>query len=227
MRIHKKQLQGKNRYIVVGDVHGCIDELEHLLRKCEYQNDTDVLIFVGDLIGKGPESLEVLKLAQEEQAFVVMGNHDLSFLRHLEDESHRSDWRALKEQMGSGWRKWRDYISSFPKYIEFDDFIVVHAGLIPGEAPKQSALEHLCTIRTWDGKGEDLNNPEEDPPWYKLYEGEKTVVYGHWATNGLNLRKSTVGLDSGCVYGKKLSAWIWPDNEVIQVKSSREYKSPF
>ena len=81
MRIHKKQLQGKNRYIVVGDVHGCIDELEHLLRKCEYQNDTDVLIFVGDLIGKGPESLEVLKLAQEEQAFVVMGNHDLSFLR--------------------------------------------------------------------------------------------------------------------------------------------------
>ena len=206
-------------------MHGCLFELQQLLQKCEYQPDTDALVFVGDLVGKGPNSLGVLEFAKKQQALVVMGNHDLSLLKHLRgDPTGRKEWDRLIEEMGSRKGEWMNYIQSWPKYIEFDDFIVVHAGMVPEQTLEETSIDVLCTIRTWDGKGIDLNRPGQDPPWYELYKGAKPVIYGHWALQGLHVTQHTVGLDSGCVYGGKLSAWVNTTGEILQVSAKKAYR---
>lgn len=209
---------GNRRTIVVGDVHGCLQELKELLKACQFQNETDELVFVGDLIGKGPDSLEVLKFIKALNARAVIGNHELSFLAHQKVPSQRPDWTALSREMGEELEAWVSYIQSWPSYIEEESFLVVHAGLCPGRAPDKTPLEILATIRTWDGEGKNLNN-SQDPAWHELYSGQKLVVYGHWAMQGLLEKPNSIGLDSGCVYGGKLSALILPDKKIIQVPS--------
>ena len=66
----------KERYIILGDVHGCYDEMRLLLNKCEYNNKKDQLIFVGDLVNKGPKSKQVVEYALKQDALMVLGNHD-------------------------------------------------------------------------------------------------------------------------------------------------------
>ncbi len=80
-------------------------------------------------------------------------------------------------------------------------------------------------IRTWDGTGEKLNSPD-NPPWYEFYTGEKPVIYGHWARRGLTLRGNTIGLDSGCCYGRALSAWVLETRELIQETAHRHWYIP-
>ena len=126
----------------------------------------------------------------------------------------------LKEQMGEDLKQWVTWMKSWPLYIEEKDFLVVHAGLEPYKHPKQTAARTLLHIRTWDGKGEELNSPHH-PPWYDFYKGEKLVLYGHWALQGLKIRKNTIGLDSGCVYGKNLSGILLPERKILQVSSKR------
>ena len=166
-----------SRTIIIGDVHGCLEELKLLLDKVEYDSLADRLIFVGDLINKGPDSIGVLKYVKSLNAEVVMGNHDYALI-------HRKDMlEDLREKMGEELSDCVEYIESFPTYIEDKEFIVVHAGLVPGQHPSESTLKNLTEIRTWDGLGEDLQN-KENPPWYEFYKGEKLVVFGHWARLG-------------------------------------------
>ena len=211
------------RIIIIGDVHGCLDELKALLAKVSYLPGKDRLIFVGDLINKGPYSLEVLQMVVAWQAEVVMGNHERGFLRYLEDASYASaGFLRLKQQMGSQLAFWQDWLRQLPNYIEEEEFIVVHGGLIPNQHPSQTPLSLLTTIRTWDGQGVNLNNPS-DPPWYECYHHPKLAVFGHWAQKELVRRKNALGLDTGCVYGNQLTAAILPGPSIYQVSAKRKY----
>lgn len=212
------------RKIIVGDVHGCLLELEELLKKLDYQRDKDQLYFVGDLINKGPNSKGVLDLAMAEEAICVMGNHEWGFLKFLENESYKKNFTILKEHFGDELDKYVEYIKTFPLYWEEEDFLLVHAGISPlhledlaNEKPKV-----LTTIRTWDGKGEDLNN-KKDPAWFELYQKDKLIVFGHWATLGLVERENAIGLDSGCLYGNQLSSLVLPSREIVQVQAAQCY----
>ena len=211
------------RTIFIGDVHGCIDELEMLLKKVDYRHARDRLIFVGDLINKGPHSLKVVELVRHLNAECIKGNHELRFIEYVKNqEKDRPKWDAIKKEFGENLRDHVAWLDKLPIYIEDPEFIVVHAGLHPEKNLQQSSDYVLSNIRTWDGVGRDLNNPHH-AAWYSFYNGEKLVVYGHWAVQGLNIRTHTIGLDSGCVYGKQLSALILPTREIVQVQAKRPY----
>ena len=100
--------------------------------------------------------------------------------------------------------------------------MLVHAGLVPGLHPDQTAPWDLVTIRTWDGEGEDLKNPD-NPPWFDFYEGDDLVVFGHWAALGGISRSNVIGLDTGCVYGGELSCLILPERKFVRVSAERQY----
>ena len=212
--------------IIVGDVHGCLRELKELLSLIPFDQSQDRLLFVGDLINKGPFSYEVLKYVREElRAEVVVGNHEVKFLKGMGDSLKLPPvLRELKQKMEEEGclKEWICWIKNLPLFIEAEDFLVVHAGLSPHQKPKDTSCRILTCLRTWDGKGEDLNDPK-NPPWFHFYKGKKLVVFGHWAKKGLIERNNVIGLDSGCVYGKKLSALILPEKKVLSISAKKAY----
>ncbi|MBT4762668.1 MAG: hypothetical protein HOO06_13300 [Bdellovibrionaceae bacterium] len=212
------------KQLIIGDIHGCYDELLLLLEKANYCPKTHELYFVGDLIKKGPKSLAVLKFAYNNNVKVVLGNHELGFLQFLAEERDCIACEELKQEMGAKVNFWKSYIKSWPLFIEHENFILVHAGVAPGQNLSSMGPKILCTIRTWDGQGEDLNNPAH-PAWFELYKKSKTIVYGHWALRGVEVRGNSIGLDSGCCYGKQLSAVEFPSKKIIQVDALESYVS--
>ena len=194
--------------------------------KISYRREKFRLIFAGDIINRGPHSLKTLKWIKEEGAEAVRGNHEQAFLRGVRENLPLSQaLEQLKRDMGEQLGEWTRWISSWPLYLEEKDFLVVHAGLVPGEHPRRSNPHFLMNIRTWDGAGEDLKS-ELNPPWYDFYKGKKLAVYGHWACQGLKIRKNTIGLDSGCVYGKQLSGLMLPERRIVQVPALDSYYPP-
>ena len=208
---------------VFGDVHGCFKEFLALLKKAGYTAKTHRLISVGDIINRGPHSLEMLEWIKKEGMEMVRGNHEQVFIDGVKGNGYLSPLlQTLKKNMKKDLDKWIKWLSALPFYIEEEDFLVVHGGLVPGEHPKYSDPFLLMNIRTWDGKGKDIKS-EFNPTWYSFYKNSKTVIYGHWANQGLNVRKNTIGLDTGCVYGHKLSGVLLPEKKILQVPSLKNY----
>jgi bis(5'-nucleosyl)-tetraphosphatase (symmetrical) len=194
------------RTIFIGDVHGCFDELELLIKKINYAAKSDRLIFLGDLINKGPKSDEVVKYVQALKAEVILGNHELAYLK--------------KENGKKDWQKW---FATFPSFIEEEKFIAVHGGIAPGLKLNATPNKILTRLRTWDGSGNEVNSPAH-LPWFFSYQENKPVFFGHWAALGLVQYKNVTGLDSGCAYGGELSAWILETKELVQVKAKKCYE---
>lgn len=200
------------RRIFVGDIQGCLEPLDRLLAAVAFDPGRDVLMPVGDLVNKGPDSAGVVDRLMQLAALPVLGNHDLHWLQKGRfQDARRSTWLA-----------------SQPTVRVLDDLVVVHAGLHPkwDEArllrlgpPEQ---HYAVNVRYCDADG---NRPPEDwpppgppyRPWDDFYGGKKRVVFGHWARRGLVVRPQCVGLDTGCVYGGKLSAWIAEEDRIVQV----------
>ncbi len=213
------------RTIFIGDVHGCLYELKRLLDKLNYCSK-ERLIFVGDLINKGPFSLKTLEFVRSLNAECVLGNHELQFLEHLQKNTklNYKALRSLKEHMSYQLSLWEKWLSDLPLYIEEEDFLVVHAGLKPYTHPSKTPRYILTNIRTWDKTGKNLNR-KDCPPWYDFYEETRPVIYGHWSLQGLLERTNTIGLDSGCVYGEKLSAFVLPERQIYQVEAYENYNA--
>lgn len=210
------------RTLIVGDVHGCLDELKELLVKLQYEA-SDRLIFVGDLIHKGPYSKEVLEFVVQLNAECIVGNHELRFIKSCrKPESDNPETLRFKSQLGVDLDKWLKWMEALPAFIDDDEFLLVHAGVVPHQAPQNSSVKDLANIRTWDGVGNNLQ-VESNPPWFEFYKQSKLVVFGHWAKLGLLERENAIGLDSGCVYGKQLSALILPERKIVQVNAKKSY----
>ncbi len=206
------------RTIIIGDVHGCLQELRELLIKIEHQSE-DRVIMLGDLINRGPDSAGVVGFVRSAGFECLLGNHEYDYLARFGSEKK---YINLFDQIG---REAHDWIAALPLFIESENFIAVHAGLEPGKHPSQSAPQLLVNIRTWDETNGRIGGIDQKP-WYDYYIEERPVFYGHWARQGLNERKNTIGLDSGCVYGRELSAYILDERRVIQVSAHRSYFSP-
>jgi bis(5'-nucleosyl)-tetraphosphatase (symmetrical) len=209
-------MSAKGRRIFVGDIQGCREPLERLLAAIPFVPGADRLLPVGDLVNKGPDSPGTLALLMQLGAEPVCGNHDFHWLRKRPDADPQQ----------------RAWLAAQPVVRVFEDVVMVHAGLHPRwDDAKLAALtpddvDYAVSVRYCDAAGE---RPAEDwpppgppfRPWDDFYTGRRRVVFGHWARRGLVVRPQCVGLDTGCVYGGKLSAWIAEEDRIVQVDGWR------
>ncbi|HUQ33223.1 MAG TPA: metallophosphoesterase [Pyrinomonadaceae bacterium] len=212
------------RTIVVGDIHGCYDELAALLDKAALTVD-DHVVSVGDLIVKGEKNREVLDLFIEDERFsAVLGNHDRALRRYWRGEgvSLKDSQEKARAELAVDEARYSAYLQSLPLMIDLGSHVVVHAGLRPGVALDGQTIEDLTELRTL---GDDRTN-RDGVPWYERYEGEKIVLFGHWPAPEPRRGPRALGLDTGCVYGYDLTAYVIETGEFLSVKARRVYEQP-
>ncbi|MFP6906490.1 MAG: metallophosphoesterase [Verrucomicrobiota bacterium] len=203
------------RTIIVGDVHGCIDELQQLIESLDYQPVSDRLIFLGDLVNKGPASREVFDYFTTLDAEAILGNHEWHLLEQA--RAPKKTWPGygtLSEAFAETFETFIKTIEAWPLFIRGEGFSVVHAGKVPGEALEDSSASDLTSIRTWGRK---------EKPWFDYYDDPGLIVFGHWAALGGLDRPQVIGLDTGCVYGGALSALLLPERKIVRVKARKIY----
>ena len=200
-------MQAEREYFVVGDVQGCHLELRDLLDASTFDPKRHRLAFVGDLINRGPSSKAVLELAAGFDALVVVGNHEDGLLNGKGGTLDR-----VRKELGSDLKRWLAWIRALPVFLRFDDWILVHAGIAPGKKPEQCTRAELTRIREVKGA-----------PWFDSWKGPETVVFGHWATLGKVDKPFAKGLDTGCVYGGRLTGLWWPRQEWVSVAARRQW----
>lgn len=258
----------------IGDVQGCFLTLEALLRRSPFEPTEDRLWLVGDLVNRGPRSLEVLRWARDqgERVVVVLGNHDLHLLA-VAAGARRVKARDTLQQVleADDADALIDWLRRQPLIYLENDRVLVHAGIPPdwglkvaqaearaverrlqsndwkeflrelyaGEAPRRwredrrgrsrarYAVAALTRMRVVEADGalelEFKGPPDRAPahlvPWFEhpaRASAEATVVFGHWAALGLYVREGVVGLDSGCVWGRSLTAYRLEDGCLFQ-----------
>jgi calcineurin-like phosphoesterase family protein len=216
-------LGGTVRTIIIGDVHGCREELEGLLDRVAFTSG-DRLVFVGDLVARGPDPLGVLDVARTTGALVVRGNHEQKI---LEWRDARERWirreAAPKPPIG---RLHRDLarslrpvdwtlVATSKLWIDLPEhgIRVVHAGIDPGVSFERQNPETLLRIRTVQAL--DRPRGKRHVLWGTRYAGPPHIVFGHNAAPGLQLHPWATGLDTGCVYGGRLTAIVLSPGEKI------------
>jgi diadenosine tetraphosphatase ApaH/serine/threonine PP2A family protein phosphatase len=214
------------RTVFVGDVHGCPEELEALLEACGWRPG-EQLVLLGDLVAKGPDSAGVVRRAREWKALAVLGNHDAHVLRWRQGHyGHKRKLSPEHEQVADTLSKedWR-YLESLPLLMRFRELnvLAVHAGLIPGVPLEEQEEGVLLNLRSLREDGTPSKRADDGEPWASYWRGPEFVLFGHDAKRGLQRYPHALGLDTGCVYGGKLSAWVLPEARLYQVPARRAY----
>jgi diadenosine tetraphosphatase ApaH/serine/threonine PP2A family protein phosphatase len=210
-----------SRTIVVGDIHGCFDELSDLLRAIKLQTD-DRVVAVGDLVTKGSKTREVLDLFIDDDRFSsVIGNHDRKLRQRWRGEPVRltKEQRTTLKELDFDRGRYSEYLRSMPYMIDLGSHLVVHAGVRPGVPLDRQMAADLTEIRTMGA------NPSrrKGVPWYEVYRGDKTILFGHWPAKEPRRAAHAIGLDTGCVYGGRLTAFVIETGEFVSVPARRKY----
>ena len=264
-----------SRY-VIGDIQGCLEPLQRLLDILPMGSE-DQLWFTGDLVNRGPHSLEVLRLIKGLGSGVrtILGNHDLHLLCVAEGfaKTHKGD--TLETILEAADRdELLTWLRSQPLAIKEDDYLMVHAGVFPSWSAEQThrlakevqvflssphyrdflavmygnmpdawndALNgldrlrgiinaltrmRLCSpegIMNFSHKGELADAPPGLIPWFELpnrITANNTVIFGHWSAMGLVLKPNLIGVDTGCLWGRTLTAVRLEDRTVFSVPCS-------
>lgn len=234
------------RRIFVGDIQGCREELEALLERLHFDPSADELHPVGDLVNRGPDSLGTLRLLRQLRAGGVLGNHDISLLRVAAGLRELRAGDTTQDVLGATDRdELLAWVRERPFVRQWDDVWLVHAALHPAWADPERELAGLDPLlphpaidfatraraTTREGRLSKQDPPPPGSPyrpwfehWFDSRVGDRrTVVYGHWSRMQLVLRPKLRGLDTGCVWGGKLSAWIAEEDRIEQVIARRRY----
>ncbi len=231
------------RRIFVGDVQGCREELERLLEALAFDPASDRLEPVGDLVNRGPDSLGALRLLRSLDAGGVLGNHDLHLLRSAAGKRELRAEDTLDDVLAAEDRdELIEWLARRPFVRAFDDLLLVHAGFSPAwEDPtreladldpiqRHPSTDFATRVRYCDARGarpaHDWPPPPACAPWYEHWlerDDPRTVVFGHWARRGLVERPGLRGLDTGCVWGRELTAWIAEEDRLVSVPAARVY----
>jgi hypothetical protein len=215
-----------SRTIVVGDVHGCYDELVALVERVRLK-ESDRLVCVGDLLVKGEKSREVIELFMNDARFSsVLGNHDRALLEYWKGARKKKELKPSQRKCAKQLKARRDayaaYLERLPAYLDLGSHVVVHAGLRPGVALDEQSLDDLTELRTLGPE----RASREGTPWYEIYRGDKTALFGHWPAYTPRRGPRAIGLDTGCVYGYQLTAYVIETNEFHSVPARRTYDVP-
>lgn len=216
-------MNAEKRTIFVGDIHGCFDELKELVQLCEHRPGVDRLIFLGDVFNRGPGSLQVFLKMREWKAESVLGNHEMAILKSWNSGNKSSRWyQKTLDEFGEHYTDMIKAINDWPLFIEEEDFIALHAGIVPGKKLREMSADEITSIRMW----KNPENPVAPPtPWFEHYKEEKPVIFGHWGKLEGVQRDNAHGIDTGCVYGKRLTALIWPEKKRVTVPAKKAYFS--
>ncbi|MBC9070374.1 symmetrical bis(5'-nucleosyl)-tetraphosphatase [Thauera sp. CAU 1555] len=263
----------------IGDVQGCYREFRDLLDKIQFDPARDRLWLVGDLVNRGPASLETLRFVRSlgESAITVLGNHDLYLLKlAYSGAAGRKRADTLQQVLEAKDRDdLVDWLRKRPLMHLEDGFAMVHAGLLPGWSVTQARvlaeevenllagpdwgrlMDHLWgnQPRAWDSslKGWDRIRvivnamtrmrfcsrdgqmefdtkgvPEKAPfghiPWFAhpaRASTDTTIVFGHWSALGLKITDNLMALDTGCIWGEKLTAICLETREPVQIQAGK------
>jgi protein phosphatase len=239
---------------IVGDVHGCIDELLELLRALGYAVEARdrqyavqppegrKLIFVGDLVDRGPGTPEVLRLVssmvQAGNAFCVAGNHDVKLVKALRGRDVKlthglaDSMRQLEQQSPEFRQEMAKFLDGLVSHYVFDDgkLVVAHAGLKESMQGRGSgAVREFALFGETTGEIDEFGLPVRYN-WAADYRGKALVVYGHTPQPEPLWLNNTVNIDTGCVFGGSLTALRYPEKEIISVRARATYyesKKPF
>ncbi|KFA89094.1 metallophosphoesterase [Archangium violaceum] len=214
------------RTLFIGDVHGCAEELDALLHACGYRRGERVVL-VGDLVAKGPDSAGVVRRAREHGFLAVRGNHDEHVLRWHTGKMpqgkklKREHKQVLNTLEDEDWK----YLESLPVHRHFPELNVrvVHGGLVPGVPLEEQKPELMLNLRSITPEGEPSKKMDAGVPWASLWKGPELVIFGHDALRGVQRHPYAIGLDSGCVYGHELTAYVLPEGRFYSVKAKRVY----
>jgi protein phosphatase len=243
-----------SRFDIIGDIHGCGDELEALLCTLGYTLEWSArdgeraptvaapagrkVVFVGDLVDRGPRTPDVLRIAmhmvETGTAYAVMGNHDRKLLRWLDGRdvqiSHglQQSIDQLATESGAFKQRAKTFLDAMRSHywLNGGKLAVAHAGLKEEMIGRGSAA-----VRDFSLFGETTGEMDEyglpvRRDWATAYRGTTAVVYGHVPTAEAQWVNNTICIDTGCVYGGKLSALRWPERELVAIPAARVYYEP-
>jgi bis(5'-nucleosyl)-tetraphosphatase (symmetrical) len=235
----------RRNFLFIGDIHGCLEELQELISKAVEANEGrpfQAIVCTGDLVNKGPYSAQVVQyIRQRQQAkepwLVVRGNHDNGALHAALGDAVRlakpkyASWIHLLTDDDVHWLSELPYTISIPPAVLNDDFstVVVHAGLLPGVPLTEQSIETMTTLRNLPSpKQTGADTAAATTPWLEQWDAHLQscrVIFGHDALRQLQLgpRTQSRGLDTGCVYGGSLTGLVLPGNVLVQVAARRVY----
>ncbi|MBM7554013.1 bis(5'-nucleosyl)-tetraphosphatase PrpE [Thalassobacillus pellis] len=233
---------------VIGDVHGCLDELKALFDKLEYEwkdgmpshPDNRVPVFVGDITDRGPASVETIRFVYElvmerKSARYLPGNHCNKLYRYFHGnpvkeqhglETTTAEYKALPPEEREEVRdKFMELMDASPLYLEIPeiDAVIAHAGI------RQDYIgQHGKKVKTFVLYGDITGEKHEDGrpvrrDWAQSYQGDKWIIYGHTPTLEPRFVNKTVNIDTGCVFGNKLTAFRLPEEAIVSVPSSMPF----
>lgn len=237
---------------VIGDVHGCRQELEELLRALGYAIELDAagrpvgahhpgrrrVVFLGDLVDRGPDTTGVLRLAMgmvaADDAFAVPGNHENKLLRALRGRQVQIT-HGLAESLAQLAGEPVDFRSAVESFLDglvshyvFDDgkLVVAHAGLIERYQGRASGrVRDFCLYGQTTGETDEFGLPVRYR-WAEEYRGRALVLYGHTPVPAPEWVNNTLCLDTGCVFGGQLTALRYPERELVSVRAAQAYFQP-
>ena len=222
------------RIIIVGDIHGCLTELNSLLTQLSFDPAADTLISLGDAVNKGPDSEGVVRALMAAGALLVRGNHDEAACAAA--VAARREGQCPPPTAPHAWATSPAAASAvaflaaapFSLFIPSRSLLVVHAGLVPGVALDSQSLEDLIELRhvspapdgRWISVPKKAAQKGAGAPWATVYDGTLPglgsasapvhVVFGHHASRRLQVEAHATGIDTGCVNGDRLSALVLP-----------------
>ncbi|PWK71465.1 polynucleotide kinase-phosphatase [Mucilaginibacter oryzae] len=231
---------------IIGDVHGCYDELAGLLTKLGYDNNSGTwahpegrkAVFVGDLVDRGPKTPEVLRLVMNMttagNAYCVPGNHDIKLVRWLNGKNVQPT-HGLQEsidQLSLETPQFKEQVKRFldqlVSHYVFDGgkLVVAHAGLKENMHGRGSgAVREFCYYGETTGEIDEFGLPVR-LNWASEYSGKAMVVYGHTPVPEAQWLNNTIDIDTGCVFGGSLTALRYPERELVAVKAAEVYCIP-
>jgi serine/threonine protein phosphatase 1 len=201
------------RTIVIGDLHGCYDEAVALLRALD-AGESDRVIFAGDLVDRGPKPRECVELAMQHEC--ILGNHEERHLQQrrrpgfLLSTDHETTRSALDDRH-------YDYLAKLPKLLRLPEHnaAVVHAGAFPGVPLEEQEARHLLHIQNIKPPGKKTLWPSKAPAdftfWTNFWKGPERLIFGHTVLSAPLLTQFAVGIDTGAVFGRGLTAVILPE----------------
>ena len=216
------------RLIAIGDIHGCHLEFAELLARLSVMRD-DRVILLGDLVNRGPDSNKVIDLARGANARALLGNHEHRLLKFRRTGDRKllkeGDTETLDRLRPEDW----SYFEAMPLTLEEPalNTVFVHGGFLPNEPWQKQGAEIVTRIQVIDKQGRPAKRAEQPgaPAWADMWSGPPFVVYGHTPRREIYKLKWSLGIDTGCVQGGHLTAYILPEKRFVQVKARQRYWS--